>query len=700
MKTIEEARRKWDTLFSYGESASDLKRALKSEEQGNPCDEGLRSVCWKAFLLCDGLDRSAWLPRISDSRSAYSALREHFLKYIQHPDDLQSAIDPLAEDEESPWQALRRDEAIRAEIFQDVERCLQENYFFREPSTKSMMLDILFIYSKLNPDLGYRQGMHELLAPVLWVVERDAIDRTSIEKAGADDKYDDLMLQLLDARYIEHDSFSLFCCIMQIARTYYEHSDQKTFTGQTDVAPIVNRCQHIHDELLMAADRELATHLHAIEILPQIFLTRWIRLLFGREFPFEDVLLIWDLLFADGLRLDLIDYICVAMLLRIRWQLLEADYSSALALLLRYPSPHPHGPQTLVQDGLYLEQNLSPARGAFLISKYSGRPPELAKVPFQHAKSLPGRSRNASEDSSPGRSPARSNHKSLEALFQDVSEGLQRRTEAWGVAKAVRGAVTEARRNMIYSDSGSPATSRTRYSSPRFGSPKPAPVKVSDPVDLAKKAVLLEKRDKRLAEMLKDALSGLRLVKESAGNLDSKASEALNRAYERVQSVQTSLDSPPTSSPAESTKDTESIDGQTEVLQQGERREEKQEVEAPLADSKATKMAAAPSPTPEDRTIREHGIAATSKPQTVVPVPHRPAVRPSLAESEFSWMLGDNANRSSFISSASLPPDQSRHGDARSKQSPLFGDGRNESRKRSTGEDDGLALSSLRGGSS
>lgn len=114
------SRRKWDTLFSYGESASDLKRALKSEEQGNPCDEGLRSVCWKvriffltdirsgltdlidgqAFLLCDGLDRSAWLARISDSRSAYSSLREHFLKYIEHPDDLQSAIDPLAEDEE------------------------------------------------------------------------------------------------------------------------------------------------------------------------------------------------------------------------------------------------------------------------------------------------------------------------------------------------------------------------------------------------------------------------------------------------------------------------------------------------------------------------------------------------------------------------------------------------------------------------
>lgn len=44
------------------------------------------------------------------------------------------------------------------------------------------------------------------------------------------------------------------------------------------------------------------------------------RLLFGREFPFDDVLMMWDLLFAHGLRSDLVDFTCIAMLLRIRWQ--------------------------------------------------------------------------------------------------------------------------------------------------------------------------------------------------------------------------------------------------------------------------------------------------------------------------------------------------------------------------------------------
>jgi hypothetical protein len=47
---------------------------------------------------------------------------------------------------------------------------------------------------------------------------------------------------------------------------------------------------------------------------------RWIRLLFGREFPFDDLLALWDKLFAEDPDLELIDMICVSMLLRIRWQ--------------------------------------------------------------------------------------------------------------------------------------------------------------------------------------------------------------------------------------------------------------------------------------------------------------------------------------------------------------------------------------------
>lgn len=388
---------------------------------------------------------------------------------------------------------------------------------------------------------------------------------------------------------------------------------------------------------------------------------------------------------------------------------MEADYSSALTLLLRYPSPHPHGPQSLVQDGLYLEQNLSPARGAFLISKYSGRPPELANVPLhQRARNLPGTKdqlrshpRNLSEESSPGRSPGRSNQRSLEALFQDVSEGLQRRTETWGVAKAVRGAVTEAKRNMAHSEPGGIPALRPWSSSPRIGGPTPGLAKNSDPIDLVRKAALLEKRDWSLVDILGDALKALVVVKDNAEALDSNATEALNRAYERVQSAQTHLQSS-AGKIIETTKENEPIQNRSEPnLAIVEKLDDKQDVEVTSAvSSKSVEPDSDPNP-PSTSPASESDIIAPSKTHNATPrsaTTRIATVRPSLAASEFSWMLGDHTHRSSFVSSASPPPDQSRQSESRTEPTRLFGDGQDESRKRSTDQDDGLDLSNFQSG--
>ena len=209
---------------------------------------------------------------------------------------------------------------MRAEIYLDVERCMPENLYFREPSTQSMLLDILFIYCKLNRDIGYRQGMHEVLAPIVWVISRDAIDPHSLGTGHAD--LDEGIELNLDQKYIEHDAFTIFGAIMHTVKASYEtgNNNDPATSGLLNSSPIVERSKRIHENYLYHADPELAEHLSAIEILPQIFLIRWIRLLFGREFPFEGVLALWDRLFAQDPGLDLVDLVSVAMLLRIRWQ--------------------------------------------------------------------------------------------------------------------------------------------------------------------------------------------------------------------------------------------------------------------------------------------------------------------------------------------------------------------------------------------
>ena len=48
------------------------------------------------------------------------------------------------------------------------------------------------------------------------------------------------------------------------------------------------------------------------------FSSRWVRLLFGREFPMNRLLILWDAIFASGMALELVEYIYVAMLIHLR----------------------------------------------------------------------------------------------------------------------------------------------------------------------------------------------------------------------------------------------------------------------------------------------------------------------------------------------------------------------------------------------
>ena len=164
---------------------------------------------------------------------------------------------------------------IRAEILQDVKR-LPDEVSYHDELTQMMILDVLFVYCKLNPTRGgYRQGMHELLAPILHVIQNDAVDRKTIT---TDASLDESMLQILDADYIEHDAFILFSRVMDNAQSFYEVRDSHTAGLSSNVrfqeqsSAIVERSKFIHEVCLGKIDPDLATHLTSIEILPQIFL--------------------------------------------------------------------------------------------------------------------------------------------------------------------------------------------------------------------------------------------------------------------------------------------------------------------------------------------------------------------------------------------------------------------------------------------
>lgn len=99
MRTLDRARNSWHELQRYG-SLRELKDAVRLDPHASAATAGLRSACWKAFLVCESLDAAEWQRKLTTSRSAYNELRTHLFRYIDNPHELEVGFDPLSQDAE------------------------------------------------------------------------------------------------------------------------------------------------------------------------------------------------------------------------------------------------------------------------------------------------------------------------------------------------------------------------------------------------------------------------------------------------------------------------------------------------------------------------------------------------------------------------------------------------------------------------
>ncbi|KAI5368979.1 hypothetical protein J4E82_010221 [Alternaria postmessia] len=673
MRSVSEAEKHWRQLDDF-HSLTDLKIHVSAHKEPQ-ITAGLRSVCWKIFLVFKTLDRSSWPTHLSHARKTYNSLRSHYLRAIRNPDEFESSVDPLSELSESPWVALRADEELRAEIFQDIERCMPDNVYFRQPATQNMMLDILFVWCKMHPDIGYRQGMHEILAPLLWVVERDAIDATGGNTAAMDHS----LAEMLDSEYIEHDTHMLFSIIMQTAKSFYAPAETGSTTKDT---PMLARSSRIFEGSLPKVDPELHTHLVKLEIVPQIFLLRWIRLLFGREFSLDAVFDMWDALFAIDSTLELVDMISIAMLLRIRWELMAADTNEAFALLLRYPEPATP-PYTFIKDALYLRDHLTPPGGAEIITRYGKQAPIIEPEPkFNAREPSPSPSfisnRTRQSIGSP-RSFVTQQGAGFEALIQGAAKNVLDRGSQWGVGKALRDAVGEVRKNVeAYQSATNSGQSTPRSGGREFRKPgQPSTAAASGRPTLErvhsantfKKMEELDRRNKSLAKMLEVAVGDLweyhreRDEAQKAKEDDEKgkeAMEALSLAIAKVQFVQVYLDDSSLPLPVdEATEQASTAQAAISLASPTP--------QSPMSSGQASSVpplslsTTSQSTTPlraNSRNPTPLSSRPTSPPARTLSPPSKlastlsPPSRPHLTSSNFSWMLGEDSASSNFASGA------------------------------------------------
>ncbi|KAM7360243.1 TBC1 domain family member 5 [Cochliomyia hominivorax] len=357
MTSVERYRQEWQQLLITLDNKPESIRDLAFE--GNLKISKFRSVYWSLLLRVLNEDHRNWCLQRQQQRKRYNKLKQEFAK---NPHELDDSLknendDPLSQSSQSIWNQYFSDQELFAVIRQDVVRTFPGVDFFRKQLVQNSMCNILFYYAREHPYMCYRQGMHEILAPVIFVMYGDHQSLLHFSEIAKDIEIDNTLLNVLDPTYLEADSYFIFSRIMSSIESYYrvsnnlssKHKNANGSLSSSDIealnnpnfsseVEVVGQLNLIRDKILAKEDLHLHNYLMKLDIPLHIFGIRWLRLLFGREFALLDLLVLWDAIFADSDRFDLPNYIVVAMLIRIRDKLLLSDYTTCLTYLMRYPA--------------------------------------------------------------------------------------------------------------------------------------------------------------------------------------------------------------------------------------------------------------------------------------------------------------------------------------------------------------------------
>jgi len=155
---------------------------------------------------------------------------------------------------------------------------------------------------------------------------------------------------------IEADTFVLFRLLMQkMSPLYHSHPRDGRVEGGTCTAmeeginggvlgekgigsgsmktPLDRRVYNVHHVMLRRLDPRLYFHLENFEVLPQLYMLRWLRLLFARETKdLDQLMVLLDTLLGKPEGFKLLDFVCLALVAALRNTLLTKAVEPAFVL--------------------------------------------------------------------------------------------------------------------------------------------------------------------------------------------------------------------------------------------------------------------------------------------------------------------------------------------------------------------------------
>ena len=218
-------------------------------------------------------------------------------------------------------------------------RTQQSIAWFVEKETQDLCARVLLVWSLAHPEVGYKQGMNELLAVIMYLIctERGGLggdghlallhgsttnenqnknqnknqnrnqdktfdsssssssssaSNTTAENTTAENNTKQMEVHtlldlLMDPKYCEHDAYQLFSLIMVRMEPVFCPSDDHPDTQHTtrrDTMSLLQRFSRVQAEIVHLENKELAEHMIMCGVEPHMYLLRWMRIMLSREF--------------------------------------------------------------------------------------------------------------------------------------------------------------------------------------------------------------------------------------------------------------------------------------------------------------------------------------------------------------------------------------------------------------------------------
>ncbi|RNF02697.1 rabGTPase-activating protein [Trypanosoma rangeli] len=252
---------------------------------------------------------------------------------------------PLLPPEGSSYALQYAVDTIRSTAQKDLDRLHWELPLFEESTTKNALLDIFVNYC-LRHDSGYKQGMHEIAAFVMYLTHTDA---TLLDELLKSSEETDLELVcafkgICPLESVTAMSFFLFEAIMNTSGL---HLSEWYYAGKDNASDgIVGASHKTQKELLAELDPALHQQMNVVyEIEATSYLIRWLRLLFLREFSIPQCADLWDVFLSERflagqseyrLKNSTVTMLAASMLLYVKQDLM-VGHIDALKRLMKYP---------------------------------------------------------------------------------------------------------------------------------------------------------------------------------------------------------------------------------------------------------------------------------------------------------------------------------------------------------------------------